>query len=124
MKKPIIYIAGPISNMPNGNKEAFAEAAATLRAKGYEAINPHELHEGATDTSWEGYMKRDIPHLCTADAVARLDNWEGSMGARLELMLAGELKIFSIRYDMLRNIEPQSLNDLIYTNKMAPVCTQ
>ena len=122
MKKPIVYIAGPITGMPNLNNEAFAEAAATLRAKGYEAINPQELHEGATDHTWEGYMCRDIPHLCKADIVAKLHGWEASNGAFLEVTLANQLKKLTIGYDILKAVTPESAWQLVYNNKMAPAC--
>lgn len=124
MSKPRIYIAGPISGMPNDNIEAFAEAAATLRAKGYDAINPHELHEGATDRTWEGYMCRDLPHVLASQVVATLPGWENSDGAQIEVFIAHRRKKFVVSYALLKTIEPQHLESLIYTNKMAPVCNQ
>ena len=43
MKVLTIYISGPISGLPDGNRPAFAEMAVTLRSKGWEVVNPHEL---------------------------------------------------------------------------------
>jgi hypothetical protein len=40
-KKLIVYIAGPISGVENGNKEAFLRAEQLFKQLGYIVLNPH-----------------------------------------------------------------------------------
>src|SRR5580658_9414091 len=75
-KKRIIYISGPMSGIEDHNFPAFNAAAADLRARGYEVLNPAENDSGSTHHSWEFYMKQDIPNVCKSDAVVTLPGWE------------------------------------------------
>lgn len=108
-----LYLAGPISNMPNDNREAFEAAADLLRSKGFKVINPHELHEGATDTSWKGFMQRDIPHLITADAVVTLSGWQLSKGASLEVDIATRLGIHVAYYELVSKLSLEGMKAII-----------
>ena len=47
-----IYIAGPMSGLPNNGYDAFHRKAAHLRAAGWEVVNPAEmdLEEGLSPT--------------------------------------------------------------------------
>jgi len=85
-----IYIAGPMTGIPEFNFPAFRAAAARLRAEGHEVINPAEI---VTDTtvSWEACMRADIRELVACDAIYLLPGFEGSRGARLERHIALEL---------------------------------
>ena len=77
-----VYIAGPITGIPEHNKPAFEMAAALLRANGHEPVNPHDLcSEG---TPWSECMRVDIRAMLDCDAVALLDGWESSRGASME----------------------------------------
>jgi hypothetical protein len=85
-----IYIAGPMSNMPDHNLPAFAEAAERLAAAGYETVNPGA--KGVIDGwSWADYLRDDLPRLLAGDGVAVLDGWHESRGARLEVYVATQL---------------------------------
>lgn len=90
-----IYISGPISGRADLNREAFAKAAADLRAQGHEVVNPHEIidHERAEREGWEwvDYMREDIKVLMTCEAICMIEGWGRSRGAKLELHLAREL---------------------------------
>lgn len=86
-----LYLAGPMSGLPQFNFPAFHAAAARLRDRGYTVINPAELEDGDTSKPWTHYMRRDIAMLVTADAVAVLPGWERSRGASLEVHIAREL---------------------------------
>lgn len=92
-----LYIAGPVSDMPDDNAPAFAAAAKALRAAGYEVVSPLEV---CTEKGlpWATYMKRDIPELLKCDAVALLSGYNDSKGARLETHIAVEL---GMRFDMV-----------------------
>lgn len=93
-EKVKIYISGPITGKKNLNREAFAQAAAAIRAAGHEAVNPHDLtaHLG-DDAPWVEYMKVDIAALVACDAILLLYGWESSRGARLENKIARKLKL-------------------------------
>lgn len=85
-----LYIAGPMSGLPEFNYPAFREAEAVLRALGYAVESPH--HNGETDCgtvySWDWYMRRAIAQLITCNGVALLPGWEMSRGATLEHLIA------------------------------------
>lgn len=85
-----LYVAGPMSGLPEYNYPAFKAAAAELRECGFEVICPAENGLPA-DAPWIDHMRVDIGHLLTCSAVAVLPGWENSRGARLEVHLAREL---------------------------------
>jgi hypothetical protein len=88
----IIYISGPISGLPDGNRPAFAALAARLRADGHTVVNPHELfREVAQPLTWEEYMRDDLTALLTCTHLVLLPGWEQSRGARLEKYVAEHL---------------------------------
>ncbi len=94
-----VYLAGPMSGLPDHNYPAFHAAAARLRAAGHQVINPAELHPdmqqlGRTMPSvevWQHCMGIDIPEAIKCDAVAVLPGWERSRGARLEVYIVARL---------------------------------
>jgi hypothetical protein len=96
MKVLTIYISGPISGLPDGNRPAFAEMAATLRLKGWEVVNPHDLFAADVEESWEGYMRKDLAALLTCTHIVLLPGWEQSRGARLEQLIADAVGILLV----------------------------
>jgi hypothetical protein len=80
-----IYIAGPMSGMPDFNYPAFHAEAARLRALGLHVESPAE---NPRQESWEAYMKASIRQMLTCDAVLLLPGWENSRGAGIEYRLA------------------------------------
>lgn len=86
-----IYIAGPMTGLPDLNRSAFERAKQALDAEGHNAVNPHDLHP--TDVQWHTAMRTDIMELLTCDAVALLDNWQNSRGALLEHFIASTLGV-------------------------------
>lgn len=85
-----IYIAGPMTGLPNLNFEAFSAEAARLRAAGWEVLNPAEINPDH-GMPWAECMRRDIAALCTCDAIQMLPSWHTSKGATLELHVAKQL---------------------------------
>lgn len=83
-----LYIAGPMSGLPEFNYPAFHAAEAQLQAAGYETLNP--ATNGEKD-SWADYMRAGIAQVIQADGIAFLPGSDGSRGARVELNLAGIL---------------------------------
>ena len=96
MKVLTIYISGPISGLPDGNRPAFAEMAATLRSKGWVVVNPHELFNAEVEESWEGYMRKDLAALLACTHIVLLPGWEQSRGARLEQLIADAVGILLV----------------------------
>lgn len=82
-----LYLAGPMSSLPDFNFPAFHEAARQLRAAGYEVVTTAECCDD-TSQPWDYYMRRAIKALVDCDAVALLYGWDASRGARLELHIA------------------------------------
>ena len=85
-----IYISGPMTGLPDLNFPAFHAAAAALRAKGIDVVNPAELNAD-NQGDWASCMKADIKALCDCTALALLPGWEDSSGAHLEMHLAHRL---------------------------------
>lgn len=93
---PRVYIAGPMTGIPEFNFPAFHAAAADWRREGWEVTNPAEMDEALdgfnakTDAAkpHEHYMRRDLPALCNCDAIALLPGWERSKGCRNEVLVA------------------------------------
>ena len=85
-----IYIAGPMSNLPDLNYPSFHAEAARLRAIGFHVENPAENQQ---QVDWQSYMRVAIARLVKCDAVALLPGWERSRGALIENGLAVSLGI-------------------------------
>lgn len=104
MKKPKVYIAGPISGVPDYNVVAFASMADKLRKAGFEVVNPHETcreivaqHEGTDKELWVKCMKADIKQLMDCDYITLLPGWERSKGCRIEIALCKELGLEELK---------------------------
>jgi hypothetical protein len=90
----LLYVAGPMTGLPELNFPAFDEATAQLREAGYEVINPAEFDRlfgivptpngSTTEAEFHAAMRRDIPLVMKADGVALLHGWRTSRGANVE----------------------------------------
>lgn len=78
-----VYLAGPMTGLPNLNFPLFHAETARLRALGFDVVNPAEINCDPSD-GWAKCMRKDIAELVTCDAVALLPNWCDSRGATLE----------------------------------------
>jgi hypothetical protein len=87
-----IYIAGPITGRPLGNKEEFYAMEARLDARGIDSYNPRreDVPEYCTEYDIQRVMmKMAINHLLSdCDAIVMLEGWEASGGAVIEEALA------------------------------------
>ena len=95
-----VYIAGPMTGMPEFNFPAFDRAAAMLEAEGYTVFNPAKMDQdlgfdpsasSVTKEFLRDALRRDLSAICDADAIAMLPGWERSGGAKIEWMLASHL---------------------------------
>lgn len=82
-----IYVAGPMTGLPDLNFPAFHAAAARLRAEGHHVENPAEINADPT-AAWSDCMRKDIARLVTCDAIHLLPGWSKSKGACLEHQIA------------------------------------
>ena len=85
-----LYLAGPMTGQPEWGRPAFAAAAAQLRAAGHRVTNPGELPLDLA-RPWEDYLAETLWLILECQAVALLDGWEHSRGARLEVAWARRL---------------------------------
>ena len=80
-----IFISGPMSGLPNFNRDAFNAEAHRLLGLGYVALNPAILPDGLEQHE---YMAICIEMVKMADQLVMLPGWERSAGARAEHALA------------------------------------
>ena len=106
-----VYIAGPMTGIPQFNFPAFDAAAENLRtmfaSDGLVVISPAEMDDPdtraaamsspdgapgsgtASDETWGDFLSRDVKLVAdVVDAVMVLPGWERSKGARLEVYVA------------------------------------
>lgn len=88
-----LYLAGPMSGLPDHNFPAFNQEAARLRALGYEVVNPAELNLDvdlvrSPEAVWLACMRKDIHELVECDGIALMSGWSQSRGAKLEQQIA------------------------------------
>jgi hypothetical protein len=85
-----IYVAGPMTGLPEYNYPAFHAAAERLRSNGHTVLCPAEHPEGLT---YAEYMRRDILMVLVVEAIAVLPGWEKSRGAQIEVSLGRALDL-------------------------------
>ncbi len=96
-----VYIAGPMTGLPQLNFPAFNAAAALYRARGCFVINPAEMNGGDAELAAvaamtpeqyaEHYcevMRKDIAAVTKCDMIVMLPGWTVSKGATAELAVA------------------------------------
>ena len=87
-----LYVCGPMTGRKDMNRPAFKAARERLRKAGFEVVCPVELNRGM-ETGWCACMKRDVAAMMGCDALAVLDGWTESDGAKIEVALARELSM-------------------------------
>lgn len=92
--KPTIYIAGPMRDLPNNNREAFNAAAKRLSENGWQPVNPVDIErclpcvgdDGKVDFGARERLTGVLRHIIdTCDAMYLLDGWTRSVGAMGDL---------------------------------------
>lgn len=113
-----VYVAGPMSGIPQFNYPAFDDAAGVLREQGYEVSSPAEMddpniraaalasktgnfrefdaileRQGHQPETWGDFLSRDVKLVADGvDMVVLLPGWENSRGARLEAFVAYQVQ--------------------------------
>ena len=85
-----VYVAGSVTGGGENYRRAFVDAAETLRAKGYDVVDPTAVTAALPR---EHMTRRELmllgaTLLTTCDAVCLLPNWDESAGATMERALA------------------------------------
>lgn len=103
-----LYVAGPMTGIPQFNFPAFDAAAALLREHGYEVYSPAEMDDpetrriamlspdgapgsgSANGETWGDFLARDVKLIADGgiEGIACLPGWDKSRGARLETFVA------------------------------------
>lgn len=95
-----IYIAGPMTGLPDLNYPAFHAEAARLRALGYAVENPAENPVPPCGGTWAGYMRLALAQLVRCDCICLLPGWARSRGACIEHGLAVALGMAVMYHQM------------------------
>lgn len=77
----ILYIAGKMAGLKDKGREHFTRAEVELMAAGHIVLNPAKLPDGMRR---ERYMPICMAMIDAADGVYLLNNWQDSLGARVE----------------------------------------
>lgn len=104
-----IYIAGPMTGLPEFNFPAFFAAEERLKRAGYTTFNParRDVEEDGIDVSGTSGNHHEVPgfdlrkaldadttYICReADAIYMMTGWEHSLGASAEHALAKVLRL-------------------------------
>lgn len=135
-----LYIAGPMTGIPQFNVPLFDEVAAKLRAEGHEVVSPAELDSpemrafalASSDgimppdgkivgESWGDMLARDVRVIHDqVDSIAVLPGWYKSRGARLEVfvgLLTGKTFFgWSVRNNQLITLPREMVQQVIRDN--------
>lgn len=114
-----VYLAGPMTGIPEFNFPAFDAAKEALTAAGFDVISPADLDRenlGFDPTGMTGhedmsgnrhaYARQDMEALLKVEQVALLDGWQRSTGARNEVRMAHWLGLKVWQLSDGRLIEP------------------
>ena len=96
---PRIYIAGPMSGLPNNGYDAFDRKAKQLRDSGWDVVSPADMDRQAglspdrefTRLDYMQAARRDLKVLTEVNAIYMLHGYEGSPGGCWEWARAKEL---------------------------------
>jgi Domain of unknown function (DUF4406) len=86
-----LYIAGPMTGLPEHNYPAFFGAEIELKAAGYSPINPARVEGREECVLWLDFMRASLRDIADCDGIATLSGWANSQGAVVETDLAKSL---------------------------------
>lgn len=89
-----VYIAGPMTGLPEHNYPEFNKMEDILRKMGYNnVLNPAKIADGDTSKQYSFYIRESLKLVAQADFVIFLNGWEKSKGAKLEKHCADSMGI-------------------------------
>jgi hypothetical protein len=97
-----IYISGPVTGIPDGNKPEFDKIAARLMLAGARYFNPQDIlapPASMTDKEeiWRYYMRRCVKEIPDCTQIWMLPGWERSRGACWERNIAEMLGLLVVQ---------------------------
>ena len=132
-----VYVAGPMRGIKDFNFPAFDEASQYLRTLGAAVVNPAEHdreggfegigmtgHEDLTqrdDFDLKEALKWDLEQVSGSDAVAVLDGWENSSGAKAEVALAHALGVPVVPWrQFVHTVIPGGMHPFYHRDRIEP----
>ena len=114
-----VYLAGPMTGLPESNFPAFNQEAERLRAEGLQVLNPadHGIVDGA---DWADYLRHDIAGLASCERIHLLRGWTKSKGACLEMTIAKALGM-TVTYQVDAEMERSNAPAVQQGWKLVPV---
>lgn len=108
-----VYLAGPMTGLPDFNRPVFFQAGNTLHDHNHIILNPAVLPDGLEHGD---YMKICLPMIEAAEAVIMLPGWEKSKGANMEYNYAQikRLPVFEAEIGHLANREDASSCEYLF----------
>lgn len=100
MTKCIVYLAGPMTGIPDYNRNAFFAAEKQLQDMGYTVLNPAYTPDGL---EYDDYLSIGFAMLDCSDAIVLLRGWERSEGAALELQRAKSMQKPACEFNTIMN---------------------
>lgn len=94
-----VYIAGPMTGLPDFNYPAFFAAEKALREAGCEPINPARTQGREGCETWQDFMRAALRDIADADGIALLPGWHNSRGAAMEYRIGNDLGVHVARLD-------------------------
>lgn len=90
-----LYLAGPLTALPDGETGMFEQAARELRDAGFVVVNPHALGYPPTPpaTNWNQAMRIWLRGLLECDGVVSLPGWGWTTLADMELQIANQFRM-------------------------------
>lgn len=95
-KKKVVFICGPMNGYENYNRGAFMRKEMELIACGATVLSPAMLPDGLEH---EQYLTITRGMIRVSDSVCLLPGWEGSDGARREVIYALKRNIWPMDFD-------------------------
>jgi len=93
-----VYIAGPMTGLPDDNHPAFNDMEQRLLAFGFAPINPARNFGGQKDLNRAEVMRFDLAMLLQCEAIVFLPGWQESSGASVEHAVAAQLGLEELRW--------------------------
>lgn len=89
MKPFLIYLCGPITGIPNGNRYAFDKAERYYTNRGHHVINPHSYADSMPDVPEYKIIREELAGIvCNVDMLALLPGWQNSRFGLIEVAVA------------------------------------
>lgn len=87
-----VYLSGPMTGLPDYNREAFNMRAEAFKQQDYTVRNPADISiTHGTDKAYTFYLKRALRMMLEADVVYVFGDWHKSKGCWFELWVAETL---------------------------------